>query len=51
MIRKAGLAALMALLAGAAIAAPKPMRVMSVNQCADQLIMLLLPPDRIASVT
>jgi iron complex transport system substrate-binding protein len=27
------------------------MRVMSVNQCTDQLVMLLLPPERIASIT
>jgi iron complex transport system substrate-binding protein len=27
------------------------MRVMSVNQCADQLVMALLPPERIASIT
>ena len=51
MIRKAGLAALIALLAGGASAAPRPVRVMSVNQCADQLVMLLLPPERIASIT
>ncbi len=29
----------------------KPMRVMSMNQCVDQLVLALLPPDRIASVT
>lgn len=29
----------------------KPMRVMSMNQCTDQLVLALLPPDRIASVT
>lgn len=49
--------ALAALLAsGAASAASpaskdRPLRVMSVNQCADQLVMLLLPPERIASIT
>jgi iron complex transport system substrate-binding protein len=32
-------------------AAPPPVRVMSVNQCADQLVMMLLPPERIASVS
>lgn len=31
--------------------AAKPMRVMSLNQCTDQLVLALLPPDRIASVT
>lgn len=51
MIRGAILAALIALVAGEASAAPRPMRVMSVNQCADQLVMLLLPPERIASIT
>lgn len=30
---------------------PKPMRVMSMNQCTDQLVLALLPPARIASVT
>ena len=28
-----------------------PLRVMSLNQCADQLVLALLPPERIASVT
>ncbi len=32
-------------------AAPRPMRVMSTNQCTDQLVLALLPPERIASVT
>ncbi|MET0371749.1 MAG: ABC transporter substrate-binding protein, partial [Sphingobium sp.] len=32
-------------------AAAKPQRVMSVNQCVDQLVLALLPPERIASVT
>jgi iron complex transport system substrate-binding protein len=33
-------------------AAPeKPVRVMSMNQCTDQLVLALLPPERIASVT
>ena len=31
--------------------ARKPMRVMSLNQCTDQLVLALLPPARIASVT
>lgn len=30
---------------------PRPMRVMSINLCSDQLAMLLLPPQRIASLT
>ncbi|MET0248349.1 MAG: ABC transporter substrate-binding protein [Sphingobium sp.] len=30
---------------------PRPMRVMSMNQCVDQLVLALLPPGRIASVT
>ncbi|MES2337533.1 MAG: ABC transporter substrate-binding protein [Pseudomonadota bacterium] len=29
----------------------RPVRVMSLNQCTDQLVLALLPPDRIASVT
>ncbi len=39
---------------GDATAAPIPARpahVMSLNQCADQIVLALLPPDRIASVT
>jgi len=38
---------------GAAVphAAPRPARVMSVNQCTDQLVLMLLPPRRIASVS
>jgi len=31
--------------------APKPMHIMSMNQCTDQLVLALLPPERIASVT
>lgn len=37
-----------------AMAAPmpeRPLRVMSLNQCADQIVLALLPPERIASVT
>jgi iron complex transport system substrate-binding protein len=30
---------------------PRPLRVMSMNQCTDQLVLALLPPERIASVT
>ncbi|MGC4250145.1 MAG: ABC transporter substrate-binding protein [Sphingobium sp.] len=29
----------------------QPMRVMSMNQCVDQIVLALLPPERIASVT
>ena len=32
-------------------AAARPVRVMSMNQCTDQLVLALLPPERIASVT
>lgn len=32
-------------------AAPAPRRVMSINVCADQLVLALLPPSRITSVT
>ena len=38
--------------AGAANAAPsKPQRLMSLNLCADQLLLQLVPPERIASVS
>ncbi|MCG2841622.1 ABC transporter substrate-binding protein [Sandaracinobacter sp. RS1-74] len=32
-------------------AVAKPLRVMSMNQCTDQILLALLPPERIASVT
>lgn len=32
-------------------ATPHPVRVMSINQCTDQIVLALLPPERIASVT
>lgn len=32
-------------------ATAKPLRVMSMNQCTDQLVLALLPPERIASVS
>ncbi len=53
MRRAAALAATMMLgLSSAALAAPpKPQRVMSLNLCTDDLILQLLPPERIASVT
>ena len=41
--------ALAAILAAPATAAP--LRVMSINQCADQLVLALLPPSRIVSVS
>lgn len=49
-------AALPTLVGGAGRHAPpaspsKPMRVMSMNECTDQLVLALLPPGRIASVT
>jgi iron complex transport system substrate-binding protein len=46
------IAAVAFVFAGAAAAAPaKPQRVMSLNLCTDQLVLQLLPPERIASVT
>ncbi|MEG3122359.1 ABC transporter substrate-binding protein [Sphingomonas sp. GB1N7] len=33
------------------VSVARPMRVMSLNQCTDQLVLALLPPGRIASVT
>jgi iron complex transport system substrate-binding protein len=45
-------AAVAFVLGSAAAAAPaKPQRVMSLNLCTDQLVLQLLPPERIASVT
>ena len=37
--------------ATATAAGPRPQRVMSLNVCTDQLLMLLLPPERIVSLT
>lgn len=45
-----GLAAMLPAHAGRA-APLKPVRVMSLNQCTDQLVLALLPPKRITSVT
>ena len=52
------MAALQLMLGGCSVAMPakiaipaRPMRVMSLNQCTDQLLLALLPPRRIASVT
>ena len=39
------------LVAAAPAAATTPGRVMSINQCTDQLVLALLPPERIASVS
>ena len=44
-----GLAVLAGLAAGAARA--RPLRVMSISDCGDQLVLALLPPSQIASVT
>jgi iron complex transport system substrate-binding protein len=44
-----GLVAAAALVSGAAVA--RPPRVMSLNECTDQLVLALLPPSRITSVT
>lgn len=57
--RRAAVGALLALLAAAApavaaapaAAATPPPRVMSINTCTDQLVLALLPPERITSVT
>lgn len=45
------LALLCALLVATAVAAEPPQRIASLNLCADQLLLLLLPRERIASVT
>lgn len=42
---------LLLLLATTAVAGDGPRRVMSLNVCNDQLLMLLLPPERIVSIT
>src|SRR3989344_9174325 len=51
-------AAVLLVSTGSAVAPPdaapppsKPLRVMSTNQCTDQLVLALLPPERIVSVT
>lgn len=53
MKQRAGLVAILAFaLAGNAAGAPaKPQRVMSLNLCTDQVLLQLLPPERITSVT
>lgn len=60
MIRQVGILLAIATMAlpvaaGSAVSPPapaaRPMRVMSINQCTDQLVLMLLPPERIASVT
>ena len=53
MKKRAGLAAILVLaLASSAAGAPaKPQRVMSLNLCTDQILLQLLPPERITSVT
>ena len=58
MFPRAALLPLLALLAACSgteppvpAAAVRPLRVMSINQCTDQLVLALLPPGRIASVT
>ncbi len=48
-IRGRHILALAAILAAPASAAPR--RIMSINQCADQLVLALLPPSRIVSVS
>jgi len=34
-----------------ALAKDRPRRVMSISECTDQLVLALVPPDRIVSVT
>ena len=46
-----GVALILALCAGGTALADKPSRIVSLNLCADQLVVLLVPPHRIASVT
>lgn len=49
--RAPALLCLLSVLAGAAQASAPPQRVMSLNLCTDQLLLVLLPPERIASIT
>ncbi|WP_294265924.1 ABC transporter substrate-binding protein [uncultured Sphingomonas sp.] len=56
-MRRAAASLMLLLVAGcsrpAAVPSPslRPLRVMSVNQCTDQIVLALLPPERIASVS
>lgn len=51
MIGKARIAALITLALFGGQAEARPTRVMSINQCTDQIVLMLLPPERIASVS
>jgi iron complex transport system substrate-binding protein len=51
MMRGIGAAVFLLLLTGQGIAAPLPTRIMSLKICTDELLMDLVPPSRIASVT
>ena len=51
MMRGIGAAVFLFLLAGQGMAAPPPTRVMSLKICTDELLMDLVPPSRIASLT
>lgn len=54
-MRRAAASLMLLLAAGcsrpAAVPSLRPLRVMSVNQCTDQIVLALLPPERIASVS
>ena len=50
MNRLAGVLAGVAVLAAGAVEA-RPLRVMALDQCADQYVMALVPPDQIVGVT
>jgi iron complex transport system substrate-binding protein len=51
MMRRIGAAVFLLLTTGQAMAAPPPQRIMSLKICTDELLMDLVPPSRIASVT
>ena len=51
MMRELGAALLLLLTAGRGMAAPVPHRIMSLKICTDELLMDLVPPSRIASLT
>ena len=51
MMRGIGAAVFLFLLAGQGMAAPPPTRIMSLKICTDELLMDLVPPSRIASLT
>ncbi|MES9971754.1 MAG: hypothetical protein ABW092_17100, partial [Candidatus Thiodiazotropha sp.] len=50
-MRISAIAIVLALLSGMAVAAGPPQRVVSVNLCSDQLLLMLAEPQQVASVS